>query len=126
LHYHAAQSVTSSPGTREKFARLERHQRGAAAARLRRDQGVVRADRRAFTFQMRANVAGMRGIFGVERKDVDAETEKSLQQLLAQLAPVAALDPVAHLEKHQHRQREFWGRRAPVLPPCVEARQCAR
>jgi hypothetical protein len=43
--------------------------------------------------QIRANVAGVRGIFGIERQHHDAEAEKSLQQLLSQLAPAALFIP---------------------------------
>src|SRR3954451_12948579 len=98
------------PRHARKFARVERHQRRAAAPGLGRDQVIVGSDRRALAFQMRANVGGMRRVFGVERENVDAKAEKPLQQPLAMLAPIALYDPVAHFKQSGDRQRGFGGR----------------
>ena len=56
---------------------------------------------------MRANVAGMRGISGIERANIDAETEKPFEQPLAMLPPVAFGDTEAHLEQGDDRHPDF-------------------
>src|ERR1700710_1640061 len=72
-----------------ELAAVRRHQSSAAASRLRSNQIIIGADRRALALQMRADVAGMRGIFGIEWENIDAETEKPFEQPLAMLPPVA-------------------------------------
>lgn len=49
-----------------EFPPIRRDERRAASARLRRDQHIVGANRRAGAFQIGADVSGMSGIVGIE------------------------------------------------------------
>ncbi len=69
------------PRHAREFADVGCHQRGAAAARLGRDQIVIVADRRAFAFSSSARMSpACAASSGIEWKHVDAQAEKFGQQ----------------------------------------------
>src|SRR6266567_76523 len=78
------------PRHARELAAVGRHQGGAPATRLGRDEAVIGADRRALALQMRADVAGVRGVFRAERKHGDPRREKLGQQTIGFGPPVAA------------------------------------
>src|SRR5882724_4944126 len=82
-----------------KFAAVRSDQGGAAAARLGGDQTIVGTNGRAFALQMRADIACMRGIFGIEWKHRDSRRQKLGQQPIGFGAPVTARVAVAQFEQ---------------------------
>src|SRR6266699_4272566 len=86
------------PRHARELAAVGRHQGGAPAAGLSRDETVIGADRRALALQISADVASVRGVFRIEWKDIDAEAKKSFEQTFINSAPVALGEPIAHLE----------------------------
>lgn len=92
------------PGHARELADVCRHQSCATAARLGRDEIIIVSDRRALALQIGADVAGMRGVFRIERKDRDGETKKSLEQMFVMVAPITLGEPLAHFEQRDRRQ----------------------
>src|SRR5258708_24747042 len=70
------------PRHARELAKVRRHQGSTAAAGLGGDQIVKGSDRRAFSLQVGADVASVRGAFRLALKDVDAEAEEPVDRIL--------------------------------------------
>src|ERR1700722_5191319 len=90
-----------------EFANVRRHKRRATAAGLRGDQIIIMADRRTPALQIGADVAGVRGVFGLEGKYRDPRRQKLGQQAIGFGLPVAAGVAVAQFKQRDHRETDL-------------------
>jgi hypothetical protein len=77
------------PRNAREFAVIERNQRRATAAGLPGDQIVIVTDQCTCFFKFSPDVAGMRGVFGLERPWRDGQRQEGFEASLAACAPLA-------------------------------------
>src|SRR5712691_9913180 len=95
------------PRHARELAAVGRHQGGAPAAGLSRDETVIGADRRALALQISADVASVRGVFRIEWKDGDPRRQKFGQQTIGFGPPVAARVAITQFKQRDGGQTDL-------------------